>query len=145
MAKSFKIALTGVKDLDKQLKAIAESEGPKSINKEMRSSTRQAVREIVLPRVRANVPFETGFLRSHITVKSIKRSRKKMGSAVGFKNDLFKGDTFYAGFLEYGFMHWSGTPVMGDSFLRRPLYQNESRVRSHIIGRLRRWVTERNR
>lgn len=145
MAKSFKVALAGVKELDKELKAIAESEGPKSVNKEMRSATREAVRNLVLPQVRANIPFETGFLESQITVKSIKRSRVKMGSAVGFKNDLFKGDTFYAGFLEYGFMHRSGTPVMGDSFLRRPLYQNESRVRAHIVGRLRRWLAARNR
>lgn len=145
MAKSFKIAMTGVKDLDKQLKAIAESEGPKSVNKEMRSATREAVRDIVAPQVRSQVPFDTGFLQSHLTVKSIRRSRVKMGSAVGFKNDLFKGDTFYAGFLEYGFMHRGGTPVMGDSFLRRPLYQNESRVRSYIVGRLRRWVAARNR
>jgi hypothetical protein len=154
MAKKFKIAMTGVNELDRELKAIAESEGPKSINKEMRSATREAIKQIVMPRVKSQAPIETGFLVSQLTVRSVRRSRVKLGSMVSFrsagfekgkKQSTFFGSAFYAAFLEFGFVHRSGTPVMGDSFLRRPLYESESRVRSHIIGRIRRWVAARNR
>lgn len=141
--RNFKIAMTGDRALDRKLKAIAADDGPKSINKEMRASTREAIKTIVMPQVRASVPHETGFLESQLTVKAIARSRSKLGTALGFKNDLFKGDTFYAGFLEYGFVHWSGTLVFGDSFLRHPLYRNETSIRSYVIGRLRRWVKAR--
>ncbi len=142
---SYKLALTGDKELDRKLKAIAEGEGPKSINKEMRKTTRDAIKSLVLPQVRSEVPELTGFLLSNVTVKAIKRSRSKLGTAVGFRHDLFSGDTFYAGFLEYGFTHWSGTVVYGDSFLRRPLYQSEGKVKNFVRGRMRRWVKARNR
>lgn len=146
---SYKIAKTGFKELDAELKAIADEDGPKSINKEMRTATRQAIRRIVLPRVRALVPYDTGFLHDELTVKSIRRSRVKMGTALGFKNDLFKGDTFYAGFHEFGWQIARGGMVVGvvpgDSFLRVPLYQNETKVKNYIAGRLRLYVRKRNK
>lgn len=145
MTKSFKIAMTGDDALDRQLRAIAAEDGPKSINKEMRRATRDAMKQIVLPKVKSGVPFETGQLESEITVKAIKRSRSKLGTAVGFKNDLFKGDTFYAGFLEFGFQHHRGVDVPGDSFLRRPLYQSEGRVKSFIRKRMVAWINARGR
>lgn len=143
--KSYKIAVTGDKELDRKLKAIADQDGPRSVNAEMRKSTREAIKTLVMPEVKANVPYETGLLESQLTVKAIARSRTKMGSAVGFRDDLFKGETFYAGFLEYGFNHRNGISVPGDSFLRAPLYRNEQRVRRHIINRLKDWVRKSNR
>ena len=144
-SKSFKIAMTGFKELDAELKAIAAESGAKSINKEMRRTTRDAMKQIVYPRVMSLAPFGSGYLRSQIRVRAIKRSRSKMGHRVGFNDPLFQGDTFYAGFLEYGFRHRSGTLIMGDSFLRRPLYESEAQVRSFAVRRLRKWIRERNR
>src|SRR6056297_489378 len=126
---SFKIAVTGDKEIDRRLRAIAADSGAKSINKEMRSATRDAIKTIVRPKVLAQVPFDTGLLQSELTVKAIKRSRSKMGSAVGFKDDLFRGDTFYGGFHEYGYHTRGGGVVPGDSFLRRPLYDSEGLIR----------------
>ncbi|MEM8668728.1 MAG: hypothetical protein AAGG48_14505 [Planctomycetota bacterium] len=144
-AKSFKIAMTGDKALDAALRDIASENGAGSVNKEMRSTTRQAIREIVLPEVRSEVPAESGLLESELTVKAIARSRQKMGTAVGFRDDLFQGDTFYGGFLEFGFVHRAGTLVFGESFLRGPLYRNESKIRSFVMRRLRAWVKSRRR
>lgn len=139
-SKKFKIAMTGDRALDAKLKAIAAEEGSRSINKEMRGATREAARDIVRPLVLSQVPFETGFLESQLTVKSIKRSRSKLGSSVGFREDLFRGDTFYAGFHEYGYHTRDGGVVYGDSFLRRPLYDSEGKIRSHVVNRVKRWA-----
>jgi hypothetical protein len=138
--KKFKIAMTGDRALDAKLKSIAADQGSRSINKEMRGATREAVKDIVKPLVLSQVPLDTGFLESQFTVKSIARSRSKLGSAIGFRDDLFRGDTFYAGFHEYGFHTRDGGVVYGDSFLRRPLYDSEGKIRSHVINRLKRWV-----
>lgn len=140
MSRSFKMAMTGDKALDRTLKAIASSDGPRSVNAAVRKATREAAKEIVLPQVRANVPIESGFLENQLVVKSIKRSRSKVGAAVGFRDDLFQGETFYAGFQEFGFMLPGGGYVPGDSFLRRPLYENESTVRQRVVSRVSSWV-----
>lgn len=137
--------MAGDKELDRALKAIADIDGPKSINTEMRKSTREAAKDIVMPQVQSNVPIETGLLAGNLVVKSIKRSRSKMGTALGFRDDLFKGPTFYGAFLEYGFRLKGGGYVPGDSFLRRPLYGSASAIKSRVIGRLRRWIAARNR
>lgn len=145
MSKSYRITMTGDRKLDRKLRAIAESEGSKSINAQMRKSTRYAIRHIVMPVIMARVPFETGLLERSLTVKAIKRSRSKLGSAAGFRDDLFKGDTFYAGFLEYGWMNRGGTAVPGDSFLRGPLYENESKIKASVTSDMRSWVRARNK
>jgi hypothetical protein len=145
MSQSFKIAITGSKELDRQLQAIAAVDGPNSVNAAMRKSTREAVKEIVLPEVRSQVPVETGFLESELKVKAIKRSRSKMGTAIGFTDDLFQGETFYAGFHEYGFHAPGGTMVYGDSFLRRPLYKNKSRVFQKTRDDLKRFIATRRK
>ena len=138
--KKFKIAFTGDRDIDRKLRDIASEQGPRSINKEIRGATRDAIKQIVQPQVISQVPYETGFLESQFTVKSIGRSRSKIGTAIGFKDDMFRGDTFYAGFHEYGFHAPDGSIVPGDSFLRRPLYDSEGRIRRFVIGRIRSWI-----
>lgn len=140
---SFKIVMTGDRQLDRTLKAIADDIGSKSINAEARKATRDAMKTIVLPDVKADIPVETGFLESEIVVKSIKRSRSKLGTAVGFRDDLFRGDTFYGGFHEFGFKLRGGGFVPGDSYLRRNLYRNETRVFQQVRGRMRQWVASR--
>lgn len=140
MARSFKIAMTGVERLDKKLKRISEGGGAGSVNKAMRTATRSAVKDIVLPKVRSQIPVDTGFLESQLTVKSIERSKTKMGHKVGFKDLLFQGETFYGGFHEFGYVLPGGTAVPGDSFLRPPLYDSEAQVRRAIIAGIRAWI-----
>lgn len=175
-----KIAITGVAELDKQLELIAADDGPKSVNYAMRKVLRAAIKEIIEPEVLANVPVakgaywrptstrvagreagtfgdgshtlaEPGFLRSKITVRARRRSRTSIGFTCGFNDELFKGDTYYAGFLEYGTKQRTtkhganrGRITM-DSFLRVPLYSNASRVVEFARNGVREFCDARNR
>lgn len=139
----FSIAITGIDEIDNELRKIAAESGAKSVNTEMRKVTREAMKTIVHPKVISRIPEDTGFLKSQVKVRAIPRSRSKLGYRVGFRDPLFTGDTFYGGFLEYGFIHRSGTLVYGDSFLRGPLYESEHQIRAYVIGRMKRWVKAR--
>lgn len=141
-----KMVVLGIPELDRELQAIAAEDGPKSINGSMRKATREAVKDIVRPEVLARVPSDSGFLESQIVVRAIKRSRGKIGYFVGFPDPLFEGDTFYGGFIEFGFTHdKSGVFVEADSFLRAALYPNASRVIAQVRDRLRSFIAARNR
>lgn len=136
--------LEGADELIKALDALVSEDGPKGVNQALRKATRRAVKEIILPAVQDAIPEETGFLRDSLKVRAIKRAKAKVGHSVGFEDPLFKGDTFYAGFLEFGFKHWRGIGVPGDSFLRRSLYENEAAVVESVKSDLRKWIQERN-
>jgi hypothetical protein len=139
------IATTGLEALDRELLAIAAEDGAKSINGTMRKACREAVKQIVLPEVLAWIPSDSGFLESQIVVRAIKRSRGKIGFFVGFTEPLFQGDTFYGGFIEFGFTGRGGVQVEADSFLRRALYGNAERVIDHVRQRMKAYIAERNR
>ncbi len=137
--------LTGVEELDAALGEIVSEEGNKSINAVMRKACREAVKEIVKPAVMARVPWETGQLESKITVRAAKRGRGKIGFWVGFPDPLFQGDTFYGGFIEFGFNHRLGVRVEADSFLRQALYPNEQTIIDRVVRRVKEWVDLNNR
>lgn len=125
------LVMTGVAELDVAIEAIAADEGPKSINAKMRGFIRDAVKTIVLPKVIELIPFDDGrgaykddgtHLEEQLVVKALKRSRKRVGYYIGFPHELFKGPTYYGGFIEFGWDHKGGFHVEADSFLRRALY-----------------------
>lgn len=147
--KFYKIVLTGDKALDRALQRIAgEQETSKHINAAMRKATRQAIKEIIKPDVMARVPEETGLLKSQVVVRALPRSRVRFGSGVtlksgdpqGMRNALFSGEAFYGGFLEFGFKTKGGGFYAPDMWLRLPLYNNTSRVRSFVKKKLREWI-----
>lgn len=149
MAKAFKMVITGDKELDKALQKIAgRHETAKHVNKFMRKATREAVKQIVLPKVKARVPVETGELEASLTVRALKRSRTRMGSGVTkkdnspqeFRNPLFSGDTFYGGFLEFGFRTRDGGFYPPDQWLRIPLYTSEAEVKAKVTSELKAWI-----
>ena len=150
MAKAFKMVMTGDKAIDKALLKIAgKQETAKHVNKFMRKATREAVKEIVMPKVKARVPVETGELESSLKVRALKRSRTRLGSGVTlkggdapgeFKNPLFSGDTFYGGFLEFGFKQRDGGFYPPDQWLRIPLYTSEQQVKAKVITALKAWI-----
>jgi hypothetical protein len=177
---AFKLAITGVKELDEQLRIIAESEGAAGINGTMKRAIRDAVKTIIEPEIRARVPVakgaywrptstrvagredgtfgdgsstlvEPGFLLSQIKVRALRRSRNSFGYWCGFPDKLFTGDTYYAGYLEYGTKqrttkHGANRgQITPDSFLRVPLYSNASRVIALAQSRMAAFVAERNR
>lgn len=176
-----KITITGVAELDRKLAMIAASDGPKSVNDKMRKTLKAAVTTIVEPEVKARVPVaqaaysrstktrvegreegtivgtkdsiqsEPGFLLSKITVKATKRSRSSVGYWVGFADPLFQGDTYYAGFLEYGTKKRQNKKganrgeIKPDSFLRVPLYSNAGRIVAFCRQAMGEYVAEMNR
>lgn len=93
------IVLTGDKELNRKLALLKSSKAKLAIRKASRIALRPVVDE-----ARANAPKKTGRLKRSIKLRSIKRSRSRVGSRVtssGTDNN-FKGRTFYGGFLEFG-------------------------------------------
>ena len=129
------ILVTGDKFIDK---ALAEFD-----DKVQKKITRKATREgakLVLERAKALAPWREGTLEQSLKVRAKKRSRRGgIGHSVlaSKDNSLFVGDTFYAGFLEYGTKerrHKSGKSVGRieagvHDFLRPALYQSTGPVR----------------
>lgn len=145
MANNVSIAFTGVEALDKKLRTLAAEEGAKGINAAMRTALREAVKTIVLPVVLELIPYDTGNLEENIKVRAIKRARGKIGYTVGFEDPLFVGDTFYGGFIEFGFDGRGGVYVEADSFLRRALYPNADIVIDYVRARLQTYIMKQNR
>ena len=140
MASRAKIVVTGDKAIDRALREIVSEHNAKGINQAFRKVARKAVREVVLPKVREQIPTASGFLKSQLRVRAVARSRSRIGYWVGFPDKLYRGDTFYGGFLEFGFKHRSGSKVDAESYLRKPLYENQKAVRKVILEGMRRWV-----
>ncbi len=165
-----RLAITGVKELDRELEAIAADEGPKSLNAAMRRFCRDAVKTIVLPKVRELIPYddgrganksdgkeivynagsaslekEAGHLADQIVVKEVGRSRRRIGFYVGFPDELFQGPTYYGGYIEFGWDHRGGFHIEADSFLRRALYPEAERIVAYVRARVASYLAERNR
>jgi hypothetical protein len=158
---------TGVLELDRELEAICADEGPKSLNTAMRGFAREVVKEIVLPKVQELVPYDDGrgaykadgqeivyehnqykgaaqHLADQIVLKAVSRSRKRIGFLVGFEWPLFQGPTYYGAYIEFGWDHRAGFHVEADSFLRRALYPEASRIVESFRGKVAAYIAERN-
>lgn len=156
--------LTGDKELDYEIRRLF-GDDEKSIKGGLRIGTRKACKEIILPHAQAHVPTKSGYLKSELRVKAAKFPRRsgKVGHYVGFTDRLFTGDTYYAGFLEFGtrerrtrgWKRWRRKPaktVPTDNrgkvepvrFLRNALYQNERAILVMNEEALRAWVKRAN-
>lgn len=139
------VEVTGDKELDAALAMLIAPYGAKSIDKAMRQACREAVKEIVRPAVLQMVPHRFGTLESKITVRAVKGTKAgTFGFYCGFPDRLFTGETFYGGFIEFGWDHYKGVAVEADSFLRRALYPNAERIIAHVRARLAEWVAAAN-
>ena len=146
------IEVTGDKELDQLLTAIAKEDGLKSIKAQMRKVTRKVTRHYVLPAVKKYIPSDTNYLESTLKVRSLKRSRVRQGHMVTLGGeDLFRGDTFYGGFVEFGTKaryHKSGKYVgyvEEDSYLRRGLYENKAKALKEFQNHMFSWIVEVNK
>ncbi len=145
MGTEFSIDVEGAEQLERLLGEIIAEDGPKSVNKAMRQATRAVCKEILLPAARDLIPVDTGELEDQLTVRAVKGKRSRLGHSVGFRDPLFTGDTFYGGFIEFGFTGRDGIHVPADSFLRRPLYEREVEVRRFVTDRMRSFIRDTNR
>lgn len=90
--------LTGAIELRAKLKEID--------TKVSKTYLRQALRagaKVIQQACLQAAPVKTGQTKRAIKVRAAKRSRKGITMMVSIGKGMFTGDTFYAGFLEYGY------------------------------------------
>lgn len=148
-----KFALSGDVELDLKLREIAAEDGPRSINAAMRKALRAAMKTIVMPAVIANLRRNnnTGFLMSQVRIKAGRRSRNKIRISVGFPDPLFQGDTYYAGFIEFGTKVRTVKKtrqkvgyIKADSFLRAALYPNANKILALVREHMTAFIAKQN-
>jgi len=132
------VIITGDEALDKLLKGL-----PLKVQKKLSTqATRKAAKEIVLPDAKSRVPVDTGDLEESLVVRSIKRSRFRIGHQVQTKDGFNQGDQFYGAFIEFGTkprVHKSGKsvgridPSKNFAYLRPAVYDNEARIKGLYV------------
>ena len=137
--------VTGSKQLDKNLAAM----GAKMRKKPLRTASRE-VAKFTLRQAKAESPHDEGELERSLAVKAMKRSRKNkevVGANVETKEGLFKGETFYGGFVEFGTKQrqtkegYNRGRIQKDAFafLRPALYAFQQRKKRIFIAHIHRW------
>lgn len=98
MAK-YRINLEGDRVLAAKLRGLTDSQSKKAIL----GACREAIK-VIQAEARTLAPKRTGALRRSIKVRSIARSRKRIGVRVttSATDNLYSGKTFYAAFQEFG-------------------------------------------
>ncbi len=97
MAKS-SVIITGNKSLNRMLQGLASNQARAFHRKALRNAAK-----VVLQEAKARTPVASGALRSSLTVKAIKRTRKGIGVRITQRSgNEFMGREFYGGFLEFG-------------------------------------------
>lgn len=96
---TYNFPIEGADQLRKKLLALE----PRIAKKVVRQAVRPAAK-LIQDAAKANVAVDTGKLKRSLKVRSLKRSRNRIGVQVSTNStdNLFKGNTFYGGFLEYG-------------------------------------------
>jgi HK97 gp10 family phage protein len=134
------IKLEGVAELHALLKGM----DAKLAKKIYRTALREGAKEIQAEAVR-NAPVDTGLTRDAIKVKARKRSRKNKGSVgvlVTVGEGDYKGETFYASFVEFG--HFQGSRKLGDErtfvppdpFMRRAFDSEKENAAQMVVAAL---------
>lgn len=106
------VVVTGVKEIDRRLKALV----PKLQKKVIRQAMRKGMK-LVTAAAKANAPVRTGKLRKAIKTragKSKKRGVIKVVTRVG-EGD-FQGETFYAAMVEFGTKNMPPHPFMAPAY-----------------------------
>ena len=97
---TYQFPIEGAAKVRKQL----ESLGPRVAKNVLRQAIRPAAK-LIQGTAKSLVDVDKGNLKKSIKVRSLKRSRTRVGMtiATSASDNLFKGKTFYGGFLEYGY------------------------------------------
>ncbi len=91
------VELRGMPELMRRLKALPR----KTANAALRKGCRAGAK-IVTAAAKAAVPVVTGRWREALKTRAMKRSRKGVGARTTVGAGWFKGETFYAGFVDWG-------------------------------------------
>ncbi len=106
--------LTGDKALDRKLAQM-----PTKVRNKMLRTGLKAGLTPILDDARNNAPTKSGLLHRSIKIRAAKRSRGTVGQAIITKEGFFKGEAFYAGFLEFGTKFISPLGFIKQAFERR--------------------------
>jgi HK97 gp10 family phage protein len=114
-----KVFVTGVKELDAQLKLVEANVGRKA----GRKATREGAK-IVAADAKRLVAHDTGLLESSIKVRALKKQRTRFGHGVAMGAEyVAEGLPHYGRFVELGTKYMDADP-----FLRPALYGNANEV-----------------
>lgn len=93
------VVLTGSESLNRKLELLTSKQSKEAIRKAARPALAPT-----LAAAKANAPKKTGRLQRSIKIRSIKRSRSRVGARVttAKSDNQFSGKTFYAAFQEWG-------------------------------------------
>lgn len=91
------VTVIGDKEVIARMKAL-----PEKLFKKMERQGLRSGAKIVEQACKANVPKDTGAWLSSIKVRAGKRRKGQISVVVGSAEGWFKGDQFYAGFVEFG-------------------------------------------
>lgn len=119
MATSFTASLH-VAGLNELLTRLRDAKGNQEAKNALRTGLRAGAKRI-LSAVKAYAPVDTGALEESLKVRAIKRSRKNkdsVGVTIGTRasDNLFVGETFYAGMQEWGTVKMPPNPFMRPGF-----------------------------
>lgn len=103
-----------IKALEAALKALEPKVEKKILKKGMRTGMK-----LIQQAAKEKAPVDTGLTKKGIKVRAAKRSRKGIGIDVTIGEGDYKGETYYAAFLEYGTSKMAPKPFM------RPAYDSK--------------------
>lgn len=133
------VFVTGVKQVDRRLRALPKTIRRKVLNKAVRAGLKPVHDE-----ARALCPEDTGDLGTSIKVRAWpKRRRNQVAMEVITGEGTFRGETFYGGMVEYG--HFAGHRRLGNTrawvearpFMRPAYDRKRAEARAAATARIR--------
>jgi HK97 gp10 family phage protein len=96
-ASTFVLQVAGVDPVKAAFKMLPKTMARKVVRQAMRAAMKTVAQE-----TKANAPVDSGLTRRAVKTKAAKRSKKTFGVNVEIGEGNYKGETFYAAFVEYG-------------------------------------------
>jgi len=137
------MTVTGDKELNRKLQAL---KGPKQ-KQAVRKASRESLKATLVSSVNRAAPRRTGLLSRSVKVRALKRSRTQVGARVTVGDGLFKGETFYAGFIELGRKTGkrgssNRRTISPNDFIRRTAKRKRQSVLADYRQRLKHLITQ---
>lgn len=106
--------IAGEKEITRRLKLLPDRLKKKVLRQAMRASMKP-----VAAAVRSEVPVLSGLTKASVKVRSIKfKSRNNVGVKVMIGKGDYKGETYYAAFVQFGTSKIPADPFMDRAFSR---------------------------
>ncbi len=110
-----KILRQAVRDAAKPMLREAKANAPVSNFDGPSGLSKQAVRQAIRDDKKAGLHYP-GMLRDSIKIKAMRSRKGRIGVTIATDKGLFKGETFYGGFQEFGTKHQPARPFIRPAF-----------------------------